>query len=356
MHSIPALRLHNQRIANPTFHTPGEVVSWLGAMQGQDYAGTKWAVGLRLPGSTEAQIESAIADKTIVRTWLMRGTLHFVTPVDVLWMIELVGAGLIRAGARRYRELELDDETLKRSNALLVNALTGGKAITRSDLFTMLEQNGISVAGQRGYHILSHAALNGLIVQTTADRNDPIFLLIDELSPAPKRLARDEALAALAKRYFTSHGPAALSDFAVWTGLPMADVRAALDAVKSELVCETIDGVDYWLSPSLSPLPEPIANVYLLPGFDEYLLGYKNRDAVLDPQYAGLVCPGKNGIFQPTVVIDGRIVGLWKRAVKKRAVEISLAPFTHFTDAEVEAIRAAAMRYGEFLGLPVVMG
>lgn len=353
MHSIAALRLSNQQIVNPTFQTPGEVVSWLGALQGQDYPGTKWAVGLRLPNSTEAQIEKAIADKSIVRTWMMRGTLHFVAPADVLWIVELVGQQLIKAGARRYRELELDDETLKRSDAILANALTGGKTLTRSDLFVILEKNGISTAGQRGYHMLSHAALNGLTVQTTADRSNPMFLLLDELSPAPKRMARDEALAELARRYFTSRGPALLGDFAGWTGLPMADVRAALEAVKPLLICETIDGQDYWFAPNSAP--ESSQNVHLLPGFDEYLLGYKNRDAVLDPQYAELVCPGKNGIFQPTIVIDGRVVGLWKRTVKKRSVEIALAPFTRFTDAEVEAITVTAERYGEFLGLPVVM-
>jgi hypothetical protein len=272
---ISSLRLHNQQIENSTFKTPAEVVSWLGALQGQDYAGTKWAVGLRIPGSTEADIERAIAAHSIVRTWAMRGTLFFVAPADVRWIVGLVGAQHIAGSARRYRELELDETTLARSDTILAKALAGSAGRTRSDLFAMLEQNGISTQGQRGYHMLVHAALNGLIYQTTAERGDPVFHLVDDLTPAPSTLPHDAALAELVTRYFTSRGPATVQDFVHWTGMRVGDAKAGFEAVKAQLVCETIDGQDYWLSPTAAPepTPAPAGTVHLLPGFDEYLLG-----------------------------------------------------------------------------------
>jgi len=346
-------RLHNQQLEGGRFKQPGKVVAWLGAVQAQDYAGAKWALGMRLLDSTDASIEQAIADKTIVRTWAMRGTLHFVTPADIHWLLALLSSRIIAKNARRYRELELDEQTLKRSNTMLEKALGDGKPRTRKELMAILEEKGISTKGQRAPYMLQRASLDGLIVQGVARRNDPTYLSLDESPPKAKTMKQDEALAELARRHFTSRGPATLKDFVWWSGLVMAEARAGLEAVKGQLVQETIDGQTYWRSEATPAAKDRSPTAYLLPAYDEYLFAYKDRDAILNALDAKQV-KRANG-FSPTLAIDGRVVGTWKRSLKKGTVVIEPAPFTKLTAAEKEAVEAAAQRYSEFLKLDVVL-
>ncbi|MAS37485.1 MAG: hypothetical protein CL610_26030 [Anaerolineaceae bacterium] len=354
MYSVGQQRLYHQQIARPRLDTPQAVVGWLGVLQGQDYPGAKWSIGLRLPGSTDAGIEQAIADRQIVRTWVMRGTLHLVAAQDVRWMMDLIGPRILAQMARRYRQLDIDEASVTRSHDVLLKALAGGQQLTRRALFPILEDNGISTAGQRGIHLLQQASLAGLLVQTTVKNNNPLFMRVDDMLPDAKTIPRDAALAELARRYFTSRGPATLKDFAWWTGMLMTDVRAGLEAVKDTLVEAVIDGTSYWLSPDSVPASaSPTA--YAPPGFDEYLLGYKDRDAVLDPQHVFKVVPGKNGIFFPTMVVDGRVVGVWKRTFKKGKVIVTTAPFDPLGEPEMAAFATAVQRYGDFMGMPVVL-
>ncbi len=348
-------RLHHQQISQHTFTTPSDVVAWMGAMQAQDYTGAKHAIGLRLLNATDADIEQALVSKTIIRTWPLRGTLHFVAAADLRWMLALMGSRLIAGNARRYKELELDEATLLRSNDVLLNALMDGKQLTRKALLAILEQNGISTKGQRAPYLLQRASLDALICQSIMQRNDPTYIAIDDSLPGTKSLTRDEALAELAKRYFTSHGPATLQDFVWWTGLPTGDARAGLESVKDELVQESIDGQIYWLNPSTPTLHKESASLYLLPGFDEYMLGYRDRSAILDAEDATKVVPGGNGVFKPTIVSNGRIVGTWKRTIKKDVVTVTPEPFTSLTDDETQAFAAAAYRYGEYMEMPVIL-
>lgn len=353
MSDIAEYRLYNQHIAQPRHPDVAAALTWMGAVQGQDYPGAKWSLGLRTPGSTDADVEQAISDKKIVRTWVMRGTLFLVPAADVRWMTELCRPRVMAQMAPRFAELELDEATIQHSSAVLVNALAGGLQLTRKALFEVLESHGISTAGQRGIHLLHRASLDGLLCQGTVENNNPSFMRIDEALSGARTLPRDEALALLAQRYFTSRGPATLQDFAWWLGLPMADARAGLEAVKSQLVETVIDGVSYWMPPpTMTPQPDP---AYAPPGFDEYLLGYKVRDAVLDSQHANKVCPGKNGVFFPTMVLGGRMVGVWKRTVKRGALVIDPQPFVPLSDEDMAAFSAAAQRFGEFWGMPVVV-
>jgi hypothetical protein len=348
-------RLYNQRIANPHFATPAEVVAWLGAVQAQDYPGALWSVALRTSGATQAAVEQAIADRQIVRTWPMRGTLHFVAPADVRWMLKLLTPRVIANSARRHAELALDEEVFAQSRDLFIRALEGGKQLTRAALMDVLEQAGIATANQRGYHILGWAAQMGLICFGPMQGKQPTFVLLDEWIPTGKNLTQEEALAEVALRYFTGHGPATLQDFRWWTGLSAAEARAGLEMVKAQLVEEKIEGQTYWLPQTTPAQQRKQPTCSLLPGFDEYLLGYTDRSAVLDPSYTQRIQPGKNGIFSPTVVIDGQVVGTWKRTVKKSAVIITPSPFTAFRDEQKAAIAEAAERYGKFLGLPAIV-
>lgn len=344
--TIGLQRLYHQRITHPTFVHAGEVAAWLGAMQGQDYAGAKWSFGLRLPGSTDAGIEQAIAEKRIVRTWVVRGTLHYVAAEDVHWMVGLIAPRQIAGNARRYRELELDEATLVRSTDLLANELQDGMARTRPELLAVLEAHGISTAGQRGVYMLQRAALELLIVQGAMQRNVTTFMALE----ARTTLLRDVALAELARRYFTSRGPATLADFTQWSGLPAAEARTGLGEARPALSEERFGDRSYVLGPN--PPRPPEHPLYLLPGFDEYVLGYQDRSAVLDAAHADAICPGGNGIFMPTIVSGGRIIGTWKRTLKKKAVEIAVEPFRPLDADELDALAAAAARYGAYLGLP----
>jgi hypothetical protein len=345
-------RLYNQRIVQERLERPSQVVAWLGAMQAQDYASVKWAIGLRCCSATDAVIEQAIVNKTIVRTWLMRGTLHVAAASDVRWMLALLAPRLIANNARRSQQLELDDATFAHSYETLTKVLQGGKQLTRAEAMLVLERAGISTTGQRGYHILRRAGQEGLICFGPIQDKQKTLVLLDEWVPHGKHMKRDEALAELAERYFRSHGPATLQDFVWWSGLRVADARAGLEMAKTQLDQKTIDGQTYWLPQNDSIPKDPSPTAYLLPAFDEYFLGYRARNAILDSKHDKQAV-SSNGVVRPIIVIDGQIVGIWKRVLKKGSVIITPGPFNLLTAAENEALLLAANQYGAFLGLPM---
>ena len=349
--SVAHRRLRNQRIAGSTFDTPGEVVSWLGTVQAQDYLGALWAVGLRMRSAAEGDVERALAERTIVRTWPMRGTLHFVAAADVRWMLELMTPRVVAASAARLqRDYELDDAVFARGRDVLVNALQGGRQLTRNAIYETLESARISASGQRGLHIVWRLAQEGLLCFGAREGKQPTFVLLDEWVPDARLLERDEALAELARRYFTGHGPATAQDFAWWSGLAATDAKAGLEMAKLHLIDEVIDGKTYWFSSSTPMANDASPHACLLPAYDEYTVAYKDRGAVLDPVHAKRPDSG-SGIFHPTMILDGQVVGTWKRALEKRSVAITLRPFDPLKKTGRNAFAKAARRYGEFLGL-----
>ncbi len=353
LQGIALRRLYNQRLVQAGFRSPAEVLARMGPVQGQDYLGAKWSLGLRLADGTDATVERALAEKSIVRSWALRGTLHLVAAADLLWLLGLVAPRLIAGNARRYRELELDEATLRRGNDLLAEALRESGRLDRRQLLSMLERNGISTAGQRGAYLLQRASLDGLICQVTAPRNLPIFVSTDGLPP--DRMGREQALAELARRYFPSRGPATIRDFTWWSGLAAAEARDALEAVKPQLAQETVDGQAYWSDASARSARKPSGRAWLLPGFDEYLLAYTDRSASLDsPKYHRPIPLG--GMLPQTIVFDGHAVGTWKRTLKKTSVVISPQPFQPLGAAERRALTEAAGRYARFLGLSAELG
>jgi len=351
---IARQRLNNQRIAQGKLTRPGEVVIWLGAMQAQDYNSVGWAVGLRCQDATNTDIEQAVAERTILRTWLLRGTLHFVSPIDIRWMLELLAPRLIAGSARRNRQLELDPATFSLGFHVLTQALQGGRIATRNEMMEALEVAGISTAGQRGYHILGRAALEGLICFGPQQGKQQTFVLLDEWVPHTRRMERNESLAELAYRYFTSHGPATLADFTSWSGLTALDARSALELAKVKLQPETISGQVYWLPPNPSISNDEPLSVHLLPAFDEYFLGYTDRSQVFDDRFDRQLV-SSNGVFRPMLVIDGQVMGVWKQKTLKHSITITVKPFKTLSRAEQGGIQLAIEHYGEFLGLPVAL-
>jgi hypothetical protein len=351
MRRIASLRLHNQQIAATQCKGPAEIVARLLAMQAQDYLGTLWAVGLRLPHSTEAAIEQALAERTIVRTWPMRGTLHIVSAEDVRWMLNLLAPRRLAQQAYRRRQLDIDEATLSRSREVCREALQGGKQLARPAMFAVLNAHNIGTGGQRGIHILSHLAQEGLLCLGAREGKQFTFALLDEWAPQARRLDRDEALAELARRYFTGHGPATVQDFAWWTGQTLGDARRSLAAAAPDLVQEQIDGRLCWMAPLEDHAADNSAAVYLLPGFDEFMLGYADRSAILDPQFAHKIHPGANGMLHPTLIIEGTIQGTWHRTLKARSVHVTVVPFVTLSGAQRRATSQETERLADFLGL-----
>ena len=344
-------RLASQQIACHEFETPSEVVGWLGAVQAQDYGAAKWAVGLRLPadGATDTAIERALAEGTVLRTHALRGTWQLVAPADVRWILALVAPRLIARNATRYRELALDEATIRRSNDALVKALGAGD-LTRAEVASALFTAGVSTAGLRFAYLLQRAELDALVCNGARRGKQPTYALLDRRAPktgAP--VERDEALAELAQRYFRSRGPATVDDFVWWSSLSPSVARAGLELVKSTLVSEVIGGKTFWRD-DVPSRRAGLEMAYLLPPFDEYLVAYRSRDAVLDPKHAKRHNAG-GGMLHPCIVVDGRVIGTWRRVLTRTTVAIELDLFEAPSRRERRNIAHAASRYGAFLGL-----
>ncbi|MBS1790141.1 MAG: AlkZ family DNA glycosylase [Acidobacteria bacterium] len=358
---IRQLRLQNQRIAESKFAEPGDVVAWLGAVQAQDFNGALWAVGLRMPeklNPTETLIEQAIAEKKIVRTWPMRRTLHFVAAADAHWMMDLLAARVAKQFLPRLKkDYELDQGVFARSQKTLIRALQGGKQLPRNAIYQVLESAKISTANGRGLHIVCQLSLTKLLCFGSREGKQPTFRLFEEWVPATKPKTTEEALAELARRYFTSHGPASLQDFLWWSGLTVAEAKAAVELAKPNLVQEIVGDQTYWFAP-IGSVTKSVngksPSTYLLPPYDEYTVAYKDRSAVLSPENAKQTISG-NGIFSPIIVINGQVVGIWKRELKNGTVTVSPTFFTKLNKARTGELASAAVRYGNFLSASTVV-
>jgi hypothetical protein len=353
---ILRLRLENQALARASFRKPEDAVAWFGAVQAQDYLGSLWAVGQRTQRATEASVEAAEARRAIIRTWPMRGTLHFVTPADARWMLSLLAPRVIsRNAARLKREVDVDASVVARSRDIVERALEGGRRLERAAVYAALESRKIRTANSRGLHIVLWLAMEGTLCMAGRSGKQHTFALLDDWIPKSRYLARDEALAALAHRYFTSHGPATMRDFAWWAGITAKDAQAGVDGAQSSLAQDEVDGATYWWNEPPRSLRRNAAaanaepQVRLLPAFDEYTVAYEDRSILCsDPQRRS-----KMELLNPAVLVDGRVVGTWKRVIDKRSVAIETSLWRSFNRAEHAALQEAASRFAGFLGAGV---
>jgi hypothetical protein len=315
-------------------------------MQAQDYVGALWAIGLRTPGATQASVEAAHEEGAFVRSWPMRGTLHMVAPDDLGWMLSLTGERMLRSAAGRHRQLGLTDADIDASSTIASDLLAGGAHATRAALLAAFDAGGVSTAGQRGVHILGRLSYSGQIVLSGQKR----YALLADWARHPRALSPDEALRELALRYFTGHGPATVQDLAWWAGVTLTDARAGLVAARDDLAELELDGTAYLHRPGLEPAA---AGVHLLPGFDEYVLGYTDRGAQLAREHMDVIVPGGNGMFLSTIVVDGEVVGTWRKHPSAKRMRVTIEPFGVLSAATVRGIKRALARYGDFLELPV---
>jgi len=350
---ITVQRLHNQRLSETNFKTPNEVVQWLGAVQAQDYAAAKWALTQRMTDTTDAALDRAFANGSILRTHLLRPTWHFVTPRDIRWLLILTAPRVLKTLTSMDRQLEIDGALIKQSNAIIVRALRSDKQLTRSEIESALQERGIKTTNLRMTHFMMHAELDGIVCSGARRGKQFTYALLDARVPGTKSLTREEALAELASRYFSSRGPATLQDFVWWSGLTTIDARNGLELIKSKLNHETVHDQTYWFPDLPSRKISKPHDVYLLPNYDEYLVGYADRSLMFDTTHINKLDSRGGVLFQHTVVINGRVAGTWKRTLKKNAVIIELSPFKAWTKSEQQAVSVAAERFGNFLELPV---
>jgi hypothetical protein len=352
---IARRRLVAQGVHHPLSASPLDAVTHLTAMQGQDLPGVLWSIGLRTSAATEADVRAAFDRREIVRSWPMRGTLHVTTPDDLRMILPLSRHRLTTSFATRHRELGIAAEDVTAATDAGLLALADGP-LTRKALLAVFEAAGQPVAGQRGIHLIGAMAHAGLICLGPFVGKEQAFVLLDAWAPSTRApLERDDAIAELAVRYFSSHGPATESDFAWWANLTLTDVRAAITRVKARLGSITVDETTWYSSDEILALRKPLPGartVHALPGFDENLLGYTDRSAALAAEHAQLIVPGNNGVFKATIVVGGRVVGTWTRSEKPGVIQVTALPFTSLSHSHEAALQRAVARYGRFKAKP----
>jgi len=339
--------------------SPLQVVEWLGALQSQDMASGVWSVGVRTPDAVEADVHGAFERAEIVRTWPMRSTIHIVPAVDAHWMLALTGVrGLDQLRTRR-QQLGLLPQDIDRALAVMADTLGGGRVLSRPDLLAALGDAGIATDGQRGYHLLLYASQSGLTCIGPQRGSAQTFALLDEWVPKPRMLSREEALVELAHRYVRGHGPVTARDLAGWTSLTLTDARAGLAGNEGRLTVVGTGADARWLTTDLADAITagalPDHEVVALPGYDEYLLGYKDRSLHGDATLLDRVVPGGNGVFRSTVVADGVVVATWTRTLTASGVRITVTPFDRFSRRLAAEATRSLERYADFLGRPATI-
>lgn len=342
-------RLANQRLTQAHLQTPADVVAWLGAVQAQEYPGGLWALGLRLQSATQDTVDQAFNDGTILRTHVLRPTWHFVTPADIRWLLALTSARVHARITPMYRRLELDAPLLARSEAVIARELQDGRHRTRAELGAALSQAGISTEELRLGHLLIHAELEGLMCSGPRRGKQFTYALLEERAPQAKTLSPDEALAELVRRYYTSHGPATVQDFAWWSSLTVAGARRGLELAAPHLDQALIDGQTYYFGASQATAADQSEADFLLPTYDEFLVGYRSFDRAR----RGGQEVSDQVLFNSAVLTGERIVGSWRRTFLKGTVAIEIAPFAPLSPEQAAAVATAARRYGAFLGMQV---
>jgi hypothetical protein len=343
---ITDLRLINQQLTGSPFTTAAELVNWMGCIQSQDYAGAKWAIGNRVSGITDAEIESDFNAGKILRTHVLRPTWHFVTPEDICWMLKLTAPKIKAMSKGIHRKLGIDETILKRSKNVVNDALMGGRQLTRSQLLPFFKDKQINTDEIRLGFLLMDAELDGLICSGSRQGKQFTYALLEERVLNPIQLDKEAALAELAKKYFLSRGPATLQDFSWWSGLNLTESKKGLEMNKSILINEVVNGQAYWFSPVIKP-EKSTGLVKLLPAFDEYAISYKDRTDILKPQFTKQT---GNGIFKPIVVVDGQVQGTWSRKFHKESIHMEVLPLDPLIKFSTKEHFKDGSGYGDFLG------
>lgn len=354
---VRRLRLANLHLSPRCAGSARDVVAHLGALQAQEFWSGVWSIGARSSAVDVESVYDAIGDGSIVRTWPLRNTVHFIPTDAARWMLSVARTFAFKGVERRREHLGLTEQAALDACELLAGALS--QPVSRSGCIELLTESGLMTQSSHAYHLLWFAAVNAAIVMGPQRGSDQSFVAFDAWVPSGGDRSFDDALAELACRYFSAHGPAPLTELRRWTGLTMAQTRRAVSLAADRLAeVPTEAGPMLMATDQVEALgttgvdqAEPDRSVLLLSGFDEYILGYGDRSAIMEPDRFALVVPGNNGVFRPTIVDDGTVVGVWRRKVTKTRVDVSVEPFGSLTARQNRGIQRAADEYGAFLGI-----
>jgi hypothetical protein len=339
-------RLLNQHIAFPSCKTPQEVVSSLVAMQAQEFAFAKWAIGLRMPTATESLIDKAFNDGEILRTHLMRPTWHFVAPADIRWLLELTRPRVMQVNAFIYRQEGLETKTFNRSNDIIARALEG-KYLQRTELQAILAKQKLHVSGTALSAIMMQAELDGIICSGPRQGKQFSYALLDERVPPVKPLNRMEALIQLATRYFASRGPASIKDFTTWSGLTVKDAKEGIVHLPKTFERTKINGDDYFFIPrDIKAVATKAQRTFLMSPYDEFGMAYKDRSAFLP-------APGERSkeslAFSHLIIVDGMATGSWKPAQKGKTTTVDYTIPATLSQKHLKEVEAAVSKYKAFV-------
>jgi hypothetical protein len=349
---ISGLRLINQHLFHPRLKSVKDLVETMGALQAQDFNMSRWAVGVRVSSATNKIIEKAFNNAEIIRTHLLRPTWHIVSSKDIYWLLELT-APQIKASLRsRHKGLEITQQVIKKSRKIIENCLRGENHLTREELISNLENSKIKTRNNRASHIFLMLELDGLICSGIIKGKKQTYALLEERVPAKKILYRDEALAELAKKYFTSHGPATLYDFAWWSGLSMRDSGHALEMVKENFISASVNSKTYWFKDEFNFNKKMNNDIFLLPAYDEFIISYKDRSAVIAQENFSKAV-SNNGMFRPVIVYKGNVIGLWKSIREKDNILIEATLFKSHSKLVDRLIKKTSFLFEDFWGKPV---
>jgi hypothetical protein len=339
----------SQQLVNPFCKTATELVTWFGAVQGQEYAQTKWGLGIRLPHLVDSEIEKGINDGLILRTHILRPTWHLVAAADIRWLLQLTAPRVHAVNAYMYRQVALDNKIFDVCNKILVKSLEGGKHLTRNAINEELKKHKIKAEGHRLSYIMMQAELDGIICSGPRSGNQSTYALLDERAPSVSKVTRDEALEKLAKRYIKSRGPVTTTDFSTWSGLTKSEAKKGFDMVRSQFVADTLDKQEFLFAPCALPDKSTLKRIYLLPIYDEFIMGYRDRSAIL--QFRSKLEPKPSVAFDSTIVSNGQIIGTWKRIIKVKTAELAFHFFKPPTKMQLALIRKEKDRFAAFTGL-----
>ncbi len=341
-------RLRNQQLVSPQFSKPRDIVSWFGAMQAQEYAMAKWAIGLRLPASHDSEIEREFNNGKILRVHCVRPTWHFVTPKDIRMVLAVTAPRILALSAYMNRKLSLNSSIFKRSNDLLVKMLEGGKSLTREKIRTEFSRIKIPTSEQRMSHLMMQAELDEIVCSGPRQGKHQTYALLDERAPSSGKIDRAEALIELTRRYFLSRGPATVYDFSYWSGITAAEATTAVRSLPKQFEKMSIDGKEYFFLPNGTTPKNAIRTTFLMPDYDELGMGYKDRSAIQSDAKIIVNIRGENPIFNRMLVVNGRIAGTWKRTVSKNDVGVKTFPFKTLTTEEKKKVNFAVEQFKQF--------
>ena len=346
---ITKIRVLSQQLARPSFGSARDLVSWMGAMQAQDYTMQKWAVGIRLKSGTIGKVEKALNNGEILRTHVMRPTWHLVAAEDIRWMLKLSAKRIRSACDSWHKGQDMPLGLESKSFRLMEKIMEGNKSLTKQEIAEEFNKAGIVTDDPLIKRLLINAETEGLVCSGVEKKNKPTYALLEERVAPVKELHKEEALAKLALNYFRSHSPATFEDFLWWSGLNITEARQAIGFIEGELMKERFASSEFYVHSSCNKKAKRPGVFHLMPAYDEYLISYKDRSAAMDVNHYPKAFTNY-GIFFPVVMHNGRIVGNWKKVMKKGKIDIDISFIDENFKTEPELIEVAKNKYLKFLG------